>query len=67
MFSKDPETEESWAWHLVNTRQTDLGELVYTTELSQPPNGANIYFYLIAENETTGEEDNSIKRVKSTR
>ena len=33
-----------------NTQQTDLGELVHTAELSQPPNGVNIFFYLISEN-----------------
>lgn len=34
-----------------NTLQTDQGELVCAVELSQSPNGANIYFYLIAEND----------------
>lgn len=49
MFSTDPETSEL-GLAFENTQQTDLGELVHTAELSQPPNGVNIYFYLIAEN-----------------
>ena len=44
-----------------NTQQTDQGELVYATELSQPPNGANIYFYLIAENDNWERNTISIK------
>lgn len=44
-----------------NTLQTDMGELVYAAELSQLPNGANIYFYLIAENDNWERKTISIK------
>ena len=60
MFSTDPERSEL-GLASENTQQTDLGELVYTTELSQPPNGANIYFYLIAENDNWEKKTISIK------
>ena len=47
-----------------NTPQTDKGELGCAVELSQPPNGANIYFYLIAGEWQLGEADNKYKGKK---
>ena len=44
-----------------NTPQTDKGELGCAVELSQPPNGANIYFYLIAESDNWERQTISIK------
>lgn len=60
MFSKDQKQNEL-GLAFENTLQTDQGELVCTLELSQPPNGTNIYFYLIAGNDNWERKTISMK------
>lgn len=44
-----------------STPQTEKGELGHAVELPQPPNGANIYLYLITESDNWERKTISIK------